>query len=149
VTFSVGKLGHGRSWYPYLRGNGALSLHIGTSPAEGDDVGLGIELIAADETPAAMVNDILSSSALQVISSKRAGFPRPGTRVLELRVIKNAELHKPNSLSGELVDPGQGLRAYVFAGHGQTLAAVVVADRRSELPSFLPEAAEVLHTLSG
>jgi hypothetical protein len=143
----VTRLSHGRSWYPYLRGGDALSLRVATGPAESDALGYGIELVAADESIKAMLRDVLSNKALEPTSRRAEVLGGHRAVVVDVRVTRRGSLDAPPSLSGEQVDPGEGLRVYVFRGSEEAFAALVIADHSRDLATIERLARPVLASI--
>jgi hypothetical protein len=67
--------------------------------------------------------------------------------VIDVRIVAAGSLQRPASLSGERVEPRQGLRLYLFKGSEQSFAALVLADRSRDLKRFEALAERVLRTI--
>jgi hypothetical protein len=134
-------------WFPYLRGNGALSLRLATGPAESQALGKGIEVVQATGTLPAVLAQLFSSSALRPGPAHPVTIGGQQGRWYDVTIVSRAELAQPESLAGEQVDPAEGLRVYALSGSGTVVLALVTADKAAALPAFLPEASRVVMSL--
>ena len=133
-------------WYPYLRGNGALSLRVASGPAEGQAVGKGIEVVQESGTVAGVINELFSSQALHPGKAHSFSVAGQPGRWYDVTITRKADLAKPPSLAGEQVDPAEGLRVFAIGGDGSALVALVITDHRADLAGFLDEATHVVNS---
>jgi hypothetical protein len=134
-------------WYPYLRGNGALSLRVATGPGEDQALGRGVEVVQASGTVPGVINQLFSSDALHAGRAHSFSVAGLAGRWYDVAIVRKSELSKPDALLGEQVEPAQGMRVFAFGKNGSVIVALVLTEHHSDLVGFLPEATKVVKAL--